>query len=82
MNLPKLSREVSVFLRRKATLHCILEYGSIFFVILCSLSLISWFLEIQSFVIVKPFAALVFLVSSPFVYWMGRAARRENTLRR
>ena len=62
--------------QREVPLHSLLEYGSIVLAIICSLSLISWAIGSQPFVIVNPFAALLLLVMSPFVYWMGRAARR------
>ena len=62
--------------RRTIRLSTLLERGAIILAFLFVLVLMSWFTtEIP---LMNPFAAFLGLVGTPFMYWMGRAARRDD----
>src|SRR3972149_9698967 len=55
---------------RDIPLHSLLEHGAVVLALVCLLSLISWVANVQPLVIINPFAALLGLVMSPFLYLM------------
>lgn len=64
-------------LRGYIPLHSLLKNGAKIIGFICFFSLLSWFIGNQQAMIVNPFAALLLLVASPFIYLMGRAAKHK-----
>jgi len=60
------------------SLHTLLEYGSLILGAILALSIISWWIGSESFMLVTPFPALIGLLLCPFLFAMGRAARRSS----
>ena len=53
----------------------LLKFGSVSLAVVCAESLALFAVGYPEMGVLNPFAAVLFLVASPFFYWMGRLAR-------